>query len=348
MTTSPPKPLHRDWTQYLCPGPTRVFSAEEMAWVGQDALPQTIERYAVVNFAVLGVLTLLLVPAAMWLKLAPVTVLLMAGILKAARDLWRRPTRLRMNAWIGVLGFGAGLFLGWVGREVRTDKYAMLMVTINLVFLVASASALWFLTVYRVQQLETRLAERAARAEQDRLQRRLATAQIHPHFVFNTLASLTHWVESGDARAAPLLRDFSAYLRATLPMFERESQTLAEELDLVRRYLGIMAARMGDRLSWQVVHDASLDAAPLPTGSLLTLVENAVTHGVEPALRGGHIEVRTEPGRIVVRNTGEDLDPAAPAGLGLSNTRERLAAQGASLSLRPLHPGCEAVITLSA
>jgi DNA-binding LytR/AlgR family response regulator len=189
---------------------------------------------------------------------------------------------------------------------------------------------LWFLTMYRVQQIEARLRQLDDQAAQQRLMNRLATAQIHPHFVFNTLASLTQWVETGDARAAPLLREFAAYLRATLPMFEREQQPLRDELDLVRHYLAIMAARLGERLQWQVDVDPALEPLPVPPGSLLTLVENAITHGIEPALRGGTLRVgaQREGGRAVleVLNSGCALDaeaarrsgpvqyPPAPAG----------------------------------
>jgi sensor histidine kinase YesM len=208
--------------------------------------------------------------------------------------------------------------------------------------------------MYREQQIESRLAELDAQDEQLRLQRRLATAQIHPHFVFNTLASLTHWVETQDARAAPLLREFNAYLRATLPMFERESQPLREELELVRHYLAIMQARLGERLQWQVDCNAE-PALQLPPGSLLTLVENAITHGIEPSLRGGKVIVRCmrESGRLLieVEDSGEGLQQPVTEGLGLSNTRERLLTlyPGAQLRLNPnLEGGCTAQMEIPA
>ncbi|WP_426957656.1 sensor histidine kinase, partial [Bacillus velezensis] len=83
---------------------------------------------------------------------------------------------------------------------------------------------------YRAEQIAARLRELDEQQAALRLSTRLAAAQIQPHFLFNTLASLQHWVDTGDARAAPLLRDFTAYLRATLPMFERELQPLADEI----------------------------------------------------------------------------------------------------------------------
>ncbi|WP_374658955.1 sensor histidine kinase [Inhella sp.] len=353
MTSPAAKPWFKDWTYYACPGPTRKFSAEEMARGGDQPWPAGVDQYIVVSTTLVVALGALFQWSASIWALAALYVLVITSLsLYAARQLWRSPTRLRLNltTFFGALVLVEGLLLPSLYEELDRKEELGLALTLSMAFVVVQA-ALWFLTMYRVQQIEARLRELDDRAVQQRLMNRLATAQIHPHFVFNTLASLTHWVESGDARAAPLLRDFSAYLRATLPMFEREQQPLAEELELVRRYLTIMQARMGERLQWQVEHDASLDALPLPPGSLLTLVENAVTHGIEPSLRGGRIEVHTAPGRpacITVRNTGEDLDPSAPEGLGLSNTRERLVALGAGLQLRALHPGCEAVITLPA
>ena len=131
-----------------------------------------------------------------------------------------------------------------------------------------------------------------------------------------------------------LLKEFNAYLRATLPMFEREQQSLREELDLVRHYLAIMQARMGERLQWTVQTEPGLAELVLPPGSLLTLVENAITHGIEPSLRGGRIEVQVQReaalARVVVADSGAGLDCPPDEGLGLSNTRERLL---------DLHPG---------
>ena len=155
----------------------------------------------------------------------------------------------------------------------------------------------------------------------------------------------------GDARAAPLLRDFTAYLRATLPMFERELQPLADEMEMVRRYLAIMQARLGSRLAFRLDMPADVDSE-LPPGIVLTLVENAIAHGIEPQLRGGHVEVagRRDAGRtvITVRDDGPGLAPGWAEGVGLSNTRRRLLAAlpNASLTLTDAAPGCVATLTL--
>jgi LytS/YehU family sensor histidine kinase len=161
-------------------------------------------------------------------------------------------------------------------------------------------------------------------------------------------------VDTGDARAARLLREFTAYLRATLPMFERELQPLADEVEMVRRYLTIMQVRLGARLAFSidVPADLSAELPELPPGIVLTLVENAIAHGIEPQLRGGHLEIaaRQEAGRLVltISDDGPGLTPGWTEGVGLSNTRRRLlsAFPNATLTLADAHPGCIATLTL--
>ncbi len=346
----PAKPWYRDWTQWVCPGPSRVFTAAELARGGQQPWPPGIDGYVYANVLVLALLNVgRMPPWALPLGLCVVLALCWAA-LRMARAIWVQPTRKRLNLGIAAAAFSFGLG-GFALMKALGRDHAILPFMALLAMFVLATSSWWFLSLYRSQQIEARLQELDAQDEQLRLSRRLATAQIHPHFIFNTLASLTQWVETQDPRAAALLQDFNAYLRATLPMFEREAQTLREELELVRRYLAIMQARLGERLAWTLDHDPALDELPLPPGSLLTLVENAITHGIEPALRGGRIEIQTRrlaDGRaeLSVRDNGEGPPEDAQEGLGLSNTRARLQALAgplAELRLDPLQPqGCEA------
>lgn len=348
------KPWYRDWTQWVCPGPTRRFSADELTRGGQQPWPVGVDAYVFANLAVLAVLNYRELPAR-WAPGLLIAILLMGWwAIQVARWLWRSPSRRRLN-WAIFGGAAAMVLLSLVLVRGLGHAESKLPFILLLALWVMASAAWWFLALYRSEQIEARLKELDAQDEQLRLTRRLATAQIHPHFVFNTLASLTQWVETQDPRAGPLLQDFNAYLRATLPMFERESQPLREELELVRRYLAIMQARLGERLHWTVDHDPALDALPLPPGSLLTLVENAITHGIEPALRGGSIALRTlrtEGGlaELRVSDSGVGLDEGTPEGLGLRNTRARLQALAgptAQLLLRPLQlQGCEARMLL--
>ena len=178
--------------------------------------------------------------------------------------------------------------------------------------------------------------------ERETLERQAADAklavlqsQIEPHFLFNTLANVQALVESGSPRAAPVLTSLIAYLRAAMPLLRdghEGASTLEHEETLVRAYLDLMQMRIPDRLQYSIAIDPSLHALRLPLMTLLTLVENAVRHGVDASESGGHIEVgarRDEAsGRVTlwVSDTGRGLDDTKPPGTGLANLRERLAA----------------------
>lgn len=343
--------LATDWSQWLYPGPRRTFTPEEMARGGGQPWPVSIDNYTYVNLVIVLAVNSSGPSRHPWIW--PIALGLGWATLAVARWLWRSPTSRRLNLACYVVGFvlgGGAIVLVKTGMREQLETQFPLMLAV----MTSVLSAWWLLTLYRAQQISTRLRELDEQEAALRLSTRLAAAQIQPHFLFNTLASLQHWVDTGDARAAPLLRDFTAYLRATLPMFEREMQPLADEIEMVRRYLAIMQARLGARLAFSIdLHDMP-DAAgtELPPGLVLTLVENAIAHGIEPQLRGGHIEItaRHEAGRLVlaVRDDGPGLAPGWAEGVGLSNTRRRLlsAFPTATLTLADAAPGCLATLTL--
>jgi len=351
------KPLKLDWTQWLCPGPRRVFTDDEMARAGQQPWPKSIDGYVLSNVLLLLVVNYQTIPRGLMPGLMVGTLVGCWLALQLAHWLWKMPTRWRLNA----ITLGMVLALLTAALVLRDRHFEREQVRVPaLIFLTAlvlSLSSLWFLTIFRVQQIEARLRELADQEATLKLARRLATAQIQPHFLFNTLASLQHWVDTRDERAGPTLSSFTRYLRATLPMFERETLSLAEELQIVRSYLDIMQARLGARLRWEVQADPALDGLALPPGALLTLVENAIAHGIEPALRGGRISISASQAAGVimldVRDDGAGLcdeaaDPA-DSGIGLANTRTRLQQQfgeRARLSLTPQTPGCLARIEI--
>ena len=184
-------------------------------------------------------------------------------------------------------------------------------------------------------ELATLVGERDAAARQAaEAQLRLLQGQIRPHFIFNTLASLQHWVDTGDARAGPLLRSLTALLRTTTEAMDTPLAALGAECEAARHYLEIMASRLGDRLAWRIDVAADCAAVELPVGLVLTLVENAVEHGIEPMLAGGTVEVTASRAgsRLLlrVRDDGAGLAGAAtdgaapPCGVGIANSRERL------------------------
>lgn len=182
----------------------------------------------------------------------------------------------------------------------------------------------------RHQALEFDLArsELERRALDARL--RLLQAQVAPHFLFNTLANVQALVDAGSPQAPAVLRSLVAYLRAAVPRLDEPATTLAREVDLARAYLELMQMRMPDRLAFSIEADPQALGLRCPPLTLLTLVENAVRHGIDPSEEGGRIEVavRREGGRcrVRVRDTGLGPGPgAAGLGTGLETLRERLA-----------------------
>jgi hypothetical protein len=158
---------------------------------------------------------------------------------------------------------------------------------------------------------------------------RLMQAQVQPHFLFNTLANVRALVNAGSAQAPAVLDSLIAYLRAAVPRLDEPTTTLAQELELVRAYLELMHMRMPDRLQFTLHADPAAAGLRCPPMTLLTLVENAVRHGIDPSEEGGRIEVSVtlREGRCFARviDTGVGLQHADDGlGTGLSTLRERL------------------------
>ncbi len=213
--------------------------------------------------------------------------------------------------------------------------------------------------LYRERDAQARAQELSFALERSQLEKqaldarlRLLHAQIEPHFLFNTLANVQQLVESGSARAAPVLQSLIAYLRAAVPTLSNETATLGNEMALVKAYLELMRMRMPDRLEFSVRLPPELAGRRFPPMALLTLVENAVRHGIDPSEAGGHIEVvaREQAGQVevVVADTGVGMSETAAPGTGLNNLRERLRVffgEGAQLQMLQESPsGLKAAI----
>ncbi len=155
-------------------------------------------------------------------------------------------------------------------------------------------------------------------------------AQIEPHFLFNTLANVKRLYETVPTQGREMLASLISYLRAALPSMRQTGSTLARELELARSFLTILKMRMRERLDFSIDHDASLGNARVPPMVLPTLVENAIKHGLAPLPEGGRIDISAhrEGDDLVVevRDDGAGFSGQAGAGVGLANTRSRLAA----------------------
>ncbi|MEW6762751.1 MAG: histidine kinase [Pseudomonadota bacterium] len=210
----------------------------------------------------------------------------------------------------------------------------------------------------RKQEALTRKLQRDAEAE--RLARelsesklRMLRAQIEPHFLFNTLGAVQQLAADGAPRAAALTADLIDFLRASFSDMRREQVTLANEFATIAAYLRVMQARMGKRLDFSIDLPDALAPLQVPSMLVLTLVENAIKHGIEPSLRGGAILVSAleEDRRTVVRvrDTGVGMSATPGDGAGLDNVRRRLAlayGDDAALALHDADPGVAAEVVL--
>lgn len=191
---------------------------------------------------------------------------------------------------------------------------------------------------------QSRAEQEQARREASEARLRLLQAQIQPHFIFNTLAAVQHWVDTGDSRASPLLRQLSSFLRGSAELMLQPEVKLADELQLVQAYLGVMQARWGDRLRFTLeVEPACAAQALLPPGIVLSLVENALEHGIAPTLDGADLHVRLRPvaaggWELLIEDTGIGLREGWEEGLGLGNSRARLAGYFGTRALLALGP----------
>ncbi|HJV86294.1 MAG TPA: histidine kinase [Noviherbaspirillum sp.] len=211
-------------------------------------------------------------------------------------------------------------------------------------------------------QLQATVAAEKARAaaiEKQAMQAQLQMlqAQIEPHMLFNTLANLQGLIAVDPPRAQHMLDQLIQYLRATLSASRSDKTSLAQEFALLDAYLGLMKVRMGARLSYAFHLPEDLCEATVPPMLLQPLVENAIKHGIEPKVEGGHIDVKAERDgdllSLTVADTGLGMDAdAATSGtcVGVTNVRDRLQmlyGDRAAFSLTPNAPsGVIALLTL--
>ena len=204
-------------------------------------------------------------------------------------------------------------------------------------FFVAAITTAFVSVVYQSAQmravLETQRRE-AAELRQSETAARLAMlqAQIEPHFLFNTLANVQSLISREPDRAVLMLDNLNRYLRASLGRTRKPESLLNEELELVDALLQIAAIRLGERLQYRVEVADALRLWVLPPLLLQPLVENALLHGIEPAINGGSIVIRAamvgDALELAVIDTGIGLGNSTRlhSGVGLANVRARLKA----------------------
>lgn len=291
-----------------------------------------------------------------WLPALGLSLVMTLGLLTAFAAAWIQPEKFLGRRRFGglflkmVLGAVGGLGLGWmVGRLTRNglaglerlpddlERLVRVGLPLALGFAVAIALLLSLMAAARRNMLQQELqrsreaeAQAQSQREASEARLRLLQAQIQPHFIFNSLSAVQHWVDSADPRASSLLRSLTAFLRGSADQMLKPQVSLAEELAQVQHYLQVMQARWGERLQYQLDVDAELATrAMLPPGIVLSLVENALEHGLAPALSGGQLRILLAPDggqgwRLEVCDDGVGMQDFGAEGLGLANCRARL------------------------
>lgn len=259
-----------------------------------------------------------------------------------ARGRWWRPFLLHLSlaAAIAVADVSmAHLFGSYAGLRYYADSSfldilpAMLIKSAFLeLFIYSSVIAVSFGLEYhgryreaalRQSQLEGKLVE----AHLDALK-----MQLRPHFLFNTLNSISTLTRKGDTGGAVKMIDGLAdLLRRSLSSARVELVPLELELDFIRRYLDIATMRFSDRLRAVIDLNPAVRRAKVPNLMLQPLVENALEHGLAPRIAGGSVEVVARAGEdgrtlhIEIRDDGVGLSGSQRKGVGLTHVRERLA-----------------------
>lgn len=291
------------------------------------------------------------------------TVGLLAMLAFGVLERWPKRLPRRLARWVAqLLGVFAAVPIGafiaywWTtGGDPQIPHNPARMFGFSLLVSMGLIFAPWMALAALLRQREA-FAQHQALAfalERSELERqaldarmRLLQAQVQPHFLFNTLANVRALVNAGSPRAVAVLDSLIAYLRATVARLNETATTLGQELDLVRAYLALMHMRMPDRLQFTVQADADATELRCPPMTILTLVENAVRHGIDPSEEGGRIEVAVErrATRCLARvvDTGVGLTRVGEGlGTGLATLRERLRltfGESAQLRLTALSP----------
>ncbi len=191
----------------------------------------------------------------------------------------------------------------------------------------------FFYLVINIQSAHTALAEAATeRLRAREAQLNLLKAQVHPHFLFNSLNTISALVTPEPGLARELCALLADFLRKSLTLGEHDTIPLADELALAKNYLDIEKLRLGERLTiaWDVAPQTL--ALPVPALLLQPLIENAITHGVATCVQGGTLTLTTvREGAMLKVRIGNPFDPEAPprkrGGVGLANVSRRLHAR---------------------
>jgi signal transduction histidine kinase len=322
-----------------------------------DALDAAVKRHSwrfASGFVTLWLVLTAVVKAAA-AKLTWPGALMLSGILLGATtfalvSVWFGASRVRatlksmamivMLAWLGAVsgGFIARLAAGGDLAEVLTGfaRVAPHLTVGGLVVGLVIAAAMTSIAQYRRSQLLRQNLELARQASAERMGRQLADAklklmqaQVEPHFLFNTLASVQQLAEGRAPEAATLTSQLIVFLRAGLASLREDSTTLKREFAAIGAYLDIMKTRLGDRFDYSLSLPSDHASLTCPPAMLISLVENAIKHGIEPSTEFATLNIAAKADAdtitLTVADTGIGPNTRnSGGGVGLDNIRQRL------------------------
>ena len=229
----------------------------------------------------------------------------------------REEIRKKLSTDLYRIGIGSGLILIFIPLFI--------LAVVSKFFIDRSRAALTVADTKRKEAEYHRMSRQVTEAKLSALQ-----AQVEPHFLYNTLASVQALTEVDPRQASAMTGHLIQYLRNALPKMRESVSTVGQEIELVRAYLNILQMRMGKRLAFEIDVPAELMDVTFPPLMLPSLVENAIKHGLEPQREGGTVTISASDAdgrlRMTVADTGRGFGETVGTGVGLTNIRERLAA----------------------
>jgi signal transduction histidine kinase len=231
--------------------------------------------------------------------------------------LWSATPRMRQQ-WPSIIDCYRSYF--WFGFYIDLIIALLILIAVH---------ALFYYRRFRAGELE----QASLKAQLAQAQLKALKMQLHPHFLFNTLHSISSLILEDPPRANSMIARLGDFLRLTLEHSNRQLVTLKEETEFVRCYLEIEQVRFGDRLTVNLAIDPAAVSAQVPHMILQPVVENAIQHAIAPRAAPGRIEIQARRLdsrlRVEVKDTGPGI--AGPVGslqghgVGLNNVRARLA-----------------------
>jgi two-component system, LytTR family, sensor histidine kinase AlgZ len=219
----------------------------------------------------------------------------------------------------------------FAGLDVRYDAHASMLIVSGMFLYLVNVGFFYVLIAIEDSRIaEARVLESGVLARDAEL--KALKAQVNPHFLFNSLNSISALTSLDPARAREMCILLGEFLRMTLGLGEKSTVPLREELELLKRFLAIETVRFGARLRVETQVDAQAEACLVPPLILQPLVENAIVHGIANLPQGGVISIRVHCHesqlRISIENSFDpEAAPSRKGGMGLSNVRQRIEAR---------------------